>query len=1020
MGRLEDPEFTIKTVVVVTLYPGASAEEVDTRVTEVVGRHIRRVAGVKTTRAISRPGLSMIHVDMKDDFPPDKLSQAWQQLRNKMGELRTELPVEAIAPQVRDDFGDVFGIILALSGDGYSDAELRDRAKELQRELLCVDQVGRVELWGIRQECVEINISRSRMAELSIHPAMVLLALARQNLQTDAGQITLGDENIRLAPGGTFVSIEEIADLIIPNGSLGTLTEGMSSVVATSTGPHSSVAAMLTPSSSTPGNPIRLRDIATITRTYADPPREIMRSNGRAAVAVAIAPVSGGDVITMGKSVYQRAGEVLATFPAGFHLDRVCYQPDNVVRAINVFESNLREAIIIVTIVVMIAMGWRSGILITGSLLIVILATLCILYPMGVVLQRTSLGSFIVALGILVDDAVVVGDMILVNMQRGMERKRACIEGAKHVGHQLLGATIVGALAFFPVYLSRDATGEYCRDLFIVVGVSLMVSWFVAMMQTPVVYYQFVRVRPVGEGERRNDPHSGPVFMAYKHLLEWVLHHKTVAFTLLSGILAASAYGFTHVHKTFFPPAQRAQFVIDYWRSEGSSIHAVSADLARMEQHLLARENVTQVSTFVGAGPPRFYLPYEPEAPCTCYGTIVVNVEKMSDVDDLIVPIEECFKEHFPQGLVRARRFSFGPATPCDVEVRFRGPDHDVLRGLAEQAKEIFRADPKAKDVTDDWRERIPVWTPLYSQMKGVRTMISRSDMNIALRWATLGIPAAIYNENDNLLPILLRGTPSERNDMGNIENIPVWGFARHSVPLAHVISDGKIVWQPSQIHRRNGLATITAGCNPKADLEWTALFESLREKIEAIPLPAGYTLEWGGQREQSVEAEKTLLRQLPIALVFMAVIVVSLFNSLRQPFIILLTFPLLLIGITVGLLVTGLPFGFMALVGAMSLLGMSVRNGVVLMSQIDVELAKGESPYEAVVNASVERMRPVTVAAMTVVVGMIPLLRDPLFNSMAAAIMFGLIFATALTLLVVPALYLIMFRIRTEQEAPP
>ncbi len=1012
MGRLEDPEFTVRTSVVVTLYPGATAEEVDRRVTEVVERNVRRVPGVKTTRAMSRPGLSFIYVDMQDDFPPGQLSATWQDLRNKMSALRLELPVEALTPMVQDDFGDVFGIILALSGDGYSDAELRDRARQLQRELMTVDQVGRIELWGIRQETIEVNISRSRMAELSIHPAMILLALAQHNLQTDAGQVTVDDRTIRLIPGGTFATVEEIGELVIPNGSLDAITQSVSSKAA---GGHLAPfsARFTLPASS--AAPIRLKDIATITRTYSDPPQTIMRSNGQSAVVLAIAPVRGGDVIQMGKHVNNRVDEMLHDFPLGFTVERVCYQPDNVVQAIGVFEGNLREAIIIVTVVVMIAMGLRSGIIITFSLLVVILATLCILYPLGVVLQRTSLGAFIVALGILVDDAVVVGDMILVNMQRGMNRKAACIEGARHVGGQLLGATIVGALAFWPVYLSPDATGEYCRDLFIVVAVSLGVSWFIAMMQTPVVYYDFIHVAPVEPGAKIADPHAGPVFQAYKKSLQWVLHHKTITLTGLICILLASMYGFTHVRKIFFPPAQRAQFMVEYWRPEGDSIHAVTADIAEMERWIATQNGVTGVASFIGSGAPRFYLPYDPEPPSASYGVMIINVSETRDVDRLIEPVDEYLKDAYPGGLVRSRRFSLSPTTPSDIEVRFRGPDHEILHELSEQAKAVFRKHEDAKEIQDDWREPILVWTPEYSQVKGIRTMVSRHDLTLALHWATQGLPAAVFNDGDNLIPITLRGLPGERNDIVNMENVPVWGFSSHSVPLGHVISAGRFNWQPSQIHRRNGVPTITAGCNPVDGVEWNELFAEVRSEIEAMSVPPGYTMSWGGQQEKSLDAQSMLLSRLPITLVFIGIIVVALFNNLKQPLIILLSFPLMLIGITFGLLLTGFAFGFMALVGAMSLLGMSVRNGVVLMSQIDAEMAKGESPFEAIVNASVERMRPVTVAAMTVVVGMIPLLRDPLFNSMAAVIMFGLIVATGLTLYIVPTLYMIFFRVRAD-----
>ncbi len=1013
MGRLEDPEFTIKTAVVVTIYPGATAKNVEDRVTSTVERYIRKVKGVETIRSISRPGLSIIYVDLLTAMPPKQLPHAWQDLRNKMGDVKTELPPETLPPIVQDDFGDVFGVMLALTGDGFSDAELHQRAKELQNHLFCVDQVGRVELWGERKECIEVEMSRARMSELAIHPAMIMYALAGHNLQFDAGEMTLGRQRVRIEPSGEFASVEEIGNLIIPNSLSGNMLRRTTGALAPVIPPQvAGTAQQLLGNDSRAYEPIRLQDIATIRRTYVDPPSKIMRSNGKPAVVLAIAPVAGGDVIKMGELVRERVDQVLKTFPVGYEVDTVCYQPDNVVVSIKAFENNLREAIFIVTLVVLVAMGWRSGLIITSSLLIVMLGTLCILMPMGVVLQRTSLGSFIIALGILVDDAVVVGDMILVNMQRGVPRKQACIDGAHHVGKQLLGATVVGALAFWPIYLSPDMTGEYARDLFIVIAISLMISWFVAMIQTPVAYFMFIPDQPPAS----DGVHGGPVYRTYRRLLNLALHHKTVVLVTMVIAVVISGVMFRHVRKIFFPPAQRTQFLVEYRLPEGASISAVSDDLKRIEQYLAGYEQVTQVSSFIGCGPPRFYLPYEPEIVNSGYGCLLINVREMRDTVDLILPVTEWLTKNFPDR-TQVSQFSLGPSTKNDVEVRFAGPDGQVLRQLSEKTKAIFRDSPIAARPQDDWRERVPTWVPEYSRAKGLQTMISRTEMNLALRWATEGIPSAVYNEGDNLLPILLRGTEQERNSIEQATNIPIWGLGPQSVPLAQVISSNEIEWREAEIQRRNGTPTITVGCNARFGSTWNELFGGVREKIEAMEVPAGYTMEWGGQFEKSNESQTILMGQLPIALVFMGVIVVMLFNSLRQPMIIVLTFPLALIGVTFGLLVTGMPFGFMALVGTMSLLGMIVRNGVVLMDQIDTELAKGDSPYDAIVDASIERMRPVTVAAMTVIVGMMPLLRDPLFNSMAAAIMFGLIFATVLTLFVVPCLYMIFFRIPLPEK---
>ncbi|MDO4584371.1 MAG: efflux RND transporter permease subunit [Planctomycetia bacterium] len=1018
IGRLEDPEFTIKTALVITIYPGANAKEVEENVTDIVERAVRRLKGVDAIRSFSRPGMSVLYVDMVPTMRGQSLDNAWKELRYKLNEVQRDLPPESLPPMVKDDFGEVYGIVLALGAEGFSPGEHFDRAREMQRELSLIDEVGRIELWGVQKECIEVVISRSRMAELAVPPVLVFSALGRQNLSMDAGQMNVAGETIRITPSGKFQSVEEIGDMVIMGTLSGVVTDTLqtSSRHLTSGGMVTGLLHQQTSTTADGGisqspQQIRLKDIATIRRVAIDPPSEICRLNGKPSIAIAISPQPNGNVIRMGERVRQKSQEILERFPVGYTLDVVAYQPDNVNIAIHAFMKNLYEAVIIVTVVVMVAMGWRSGLLITSSLLIVILATMCTLLPMGVVLQRTSLGAFIVALGILVDDAVVVGDLILVRMQRGMERAQACIEGANRASTQLLGATIVGMLAFLPIYLSPDMTGEYCGSLFLVVAISLAISWFVAMLQTPVVYYLFVHIHPE-KGQK--DPHGGPVYRAYRHGLAWTLRNRTVALGIILAALAISMVEFRHVKQIFFPRAQRTQFMVDYWLPQGASIHSVVSDVAEIERYLLQQEGVVNVATFAGGGPPRFYLPYEPQFPNSSYGQLVVNVESITDVDRLLEPTEQWLKTHFPQAQTRTQRFAMGPTTPYEVEARFRGPETEVLRKLSEQAEEVFRHSLLAKNVNHNWRQKIPTLSAEFSQIRGQRAGLTRANMILSLHWATSGVPVASFSDGEKNLPILVRGLPSERDDIANVENIPVWGLLPGNAALGELVSEMPLIWEDGEIHRRDRVPTMTVGADALG-CQWTDLLQSVRPEIEAIPLPTGYSLEWGGQYEQSEKATKAVLGQLPIALIFMAIIVVALFNGLRQPLIIVLTFPLAMIGITFGLLLFDKPFGFMALLGVMSLLGMVVRNGVVLMDQIDEELAKGDSPYQAVLDASVERMRPVVVAAMTVVVGMIPLLRDPLFDSMATAVMFGLIVSTFLTLFVVPILYTILFRIKPE-----
>ena len=1013
LGRLEDPEFSVKTAVVVTLCPGASSEEIEERVTNVVERAAQQIKGLERTRSISKPGISFVFVDLQEKVRADEMPVLWQDLRNKMSTVKTELPIEALPPIVKDDFGDVYGCVFALTADGFSDAELVRKARELQKELLKVDQVRRVELWGLPDERIEVELSRARMAELNVLPAEILLTLQSQNLTADSGALRSDGDKIRVAAKGKFESLEEIENLALSDGARGAVA-AYATEILDDAAPLNALASRLDERRGEGRRQIRLKDVATVRRVSNDEPSQIMRSNGAPAVAIALSPIPNGNVLLMGKEVRAKIDEILARSPVGYQIEAVSYQPNSVQVSIHAFTKNLREAIIIVTFVVMIAMGWKSGLLITSSLLVVILGTFCVLKALGVDLQRTSLGALIVALGILVDDAVVVGDLILVRMQRGVDHKEACVDGARRAAFQLLGATIVGALAFWPIYLSPNMTGEYAGSLFIVVGFSLIISWFVAMLQTPVAYYWFVRTAPQTSGK---DPHGGIVYRAYRHTLEFALRFRYITIVGLLTALVFACVGFQRVPQIFFPRAQRCQFMIDFWEPEGTSITRVSEDLRKVEERLMAQDGVVNVASFIGAGPPRFYLPYEPEIMNSSYAQVVVNVDSLDRINELVQPTEDWILANCPEAEARVQRFAMGPTTKSEVEARVSGPDKTVLRELANEIKSIFASEPTAKFVRDDWRQDVPTWTPQYSQAKGRQAMISRAETLFALRWASKGIACSYFPDGEELLPIILRAAPEDRDNSEFLRDVPVWGKNLRSVPLSLVSDNVGVRWEPGIIARRNQTPTITVGADPK-DGSWSELYKTLKPKLDAIELPPGYAIEWGGQYERSQDATKALLAETPIALILMALIVVALFNGLRQPLIIVLTFPLAMIGVTVGMLVMNKPFGFMALIGAMSLLGMMVRNGVVLMDQIDEELAKGESKYDAIVDASVERMRPVTVAAMTVIVGMTPLLRDPLFDSMATVIMFGLIFSTALTLYVAPILYSIFFRVPTSRKS--
>lgn len=996
LGKLEDPEFTIKTALVVTQYPGASPAEVEQQVTEVIERAVQQLGGLDHVRSISKAGLSLIHVDIRESYREDKLPQTWDELRRKVHDIRDKLPQDAKTPEVRDDFGDVYGVVLALTGDGFSYAELKEYADLLQRELLLVKDVARVETWGVQRECVNVEISRARLAELGIHPQQIIETLQRQNQVLDAGAVDLQGERIRVAPSGTFESVEEIGNLVIRSGS------PVESAIRAALPPQ------LTGYGSTSPELVLLRDVATITRGYLDPPYEMMRFNGRPAIGLAISTVANGNVLTMGDAIQKRLNELIGQFPIGIEVGTVCYQADNVREAVNGFVLNLIESVVIVVGVLLVTMGLQSGLLIGSSLIFSILGTLIVLLLMGVDLQRTSLGAFIIAMGMLVDNAIVVTEGALIRLQRGEDRTKAAVQPAIDTAWPLLGATLVAILAFLPIYLSKDNTGEYCESLFIVVAISLGLSWILAMTQTPVFSYLFLHVKQEKQG---TDPYAGWPYRLYRRLLETTLHHRVATLLVMAALLAASVVGFRYVDRIFFPNATRNQFMVDYWLPEGSRIQMVSEDLRRVEAYLLQQPGVVSAATFIGGGPPRFYLPYEPELPNSSYGQIVVNVKTAADIDKLVGPVETYLKANFPQAEPRVRRFALGPTTPFEIEARFSGPDPQVLHALAEEAKRILREDPNAKDVRDDWRQQVKTLVPVYSQPRARRGQASRAEMALSLRRATSGLPVGLYRENDELLPIFVRAPENERGDVDNLPQTPVWGQSLSSVPLEQLVRQIEVRWEDPIIHRRDRRPTLTVQCDPHGILG-DDLFKRIRPRIEAIPRPAGYHLQWGGQHEKSMEAQGMVFSRLPIALLLMALIVVALFNAFRQPLIILLVLPLSMVGITAGLLLTRSPFGFLALLGALSLFGMLIKNAVVLLDQIDAEIRDGKDPYLAVVESSVSRMRPVMMASLTTVVGMFPLIWDTLFNTMAITIMSGLTFATVLTLFIVPVLYAIFFRI--------
>ncbi len=977
LGRLEDPEFTIKNAQIFTNYSGATAMEVAEEVTDEIETAVQQLGQLELVTSISEPGRSTVLVEMKDKYDKHSLPQVWDELRRKVNDAQGNLPPGAGPSLVYDDFGDVFGVFYAVYGDGYSYAELKDHVDMLRRELLLCEDVGKITIYGSRPEVVYVEVSRARLARLGISPTMIHQTLSGQNLVQQAGKVEVGSKYIRIQPSGEFTSIEDIGNLLILQGD-------------------------------TSPTKMYLKDVATIRRGYVDPPDAIMRHNGRPAIGLGISTVLGGNVITMGDSLKQRLQELRAETPIGVEIGVIAHQADSVNTAVNGFIISLAEALAIVIAVLMLAMGLRSGVLIGFILLLTVLATFIVMRMQGIMLERISLGALILALGMLVDNAIVVVEGILVNLQRGMNRVKAASQTVQHTIWPLLGATVVAVLAFAAIGVSQDATGEYCRSLFQVILISLMMSWVLAITVTPLFGVMFLRDAATSGG----DPYGGIFFRAYRTFVMFCMRARWGTVVVLLALLVLSIGGFGFVKQSFFPDSTRPQFMVHYWLPQGTHISRTEADLERIESHVRSLDGVTDASTFVGRGALRFLLTYSPEDANSAYGMLLVSVDDYKKIAELLPEVQAYLDGGYPDAQAFARRFMLGPGNAQKIQARFRGPDPDVLHRLAAEARSVMLAEPGATDVMDDWRQRVPLIRPLVAETQARNAGITRTEIAQALQTAFEGTQIGVYRERDKLLPIVARSPEGERGDVENLHGVRVWSpAARQSIPIRQVVRGFESRSEDSVVCRRDRLPTLTVKCDPKSGPA-SVLFGRLRPKIEALELPPGYSLEWGGEYEDSRDSQAALAGNMPIVALLMVLVVIALFNSIRQPLIIFLTVPLAIIGVTAGLLLTNQPFGFMAILGFLSLSGMMIKNAIVLIDEINLQTRGGKEPFMAVVDSGVSRLRPVSMAALTTVLGMIPLLTDAFFVAMAVTIMFGLAFATVLSLVVVPVLYVCFFRV--------
>ncbi|MEL6178494.1 MAG: efflux RND transporter permease subunit, partial [Myxococcota bacterium] len=822
-----------------------------------------------------------------------------------------------------------------------------------------------------------IEMSRTQMAELGITPQTIAQTLQHQGAASHAGHVRIDGQHIRVSPSGAFDSVEAIG---------ATLIRGHSSSLT------------------------RLADQATLTRGVVETPSSVVLYNGRPAIGVGVSTISGGNVVTTGQAVQARLQLLEPTLPLGVELNVISYQPDTVSSAVEGFLINLAEAVAIVVGLLLLFMGLRSGLIIGAGLLLTILGTFIFMDMFDITLQRISLGALVIALGMLVDNAIVVTEGILVRIQRGVPRLRAASESVQETMWPLLGATLIAILAFAAISLSSDSVGEFLSSLFQVIAISLLLSWVLAITVVPLFAIVFLDSPKPGAEEA--DPYNNRFFALYRTLLKGLIHYRWLTLGAVGAALVVAVVAFGSVKQNFFPESSRPQFFVNVWNPEGTHIRDTERDMAALSKAVMEMDGVESVTAFVGQGGLRFILTYEGEMPNSAYGQLLVTVDDYNQIDVLRARVEEHIRAHHPKAQPITRRFALGPGGGAKIEARFQGPDPNVLRDLSAQAQAIMRAEPDARDVRDDWRSRVPVVRPRFAEAQARRAGVSRKDLSDVLALSTTGVTAGLYREGDRLLPVILRLPEAERTGVDQLEDAQVWSrVSGRALSVQQVLAGVDTVYEDSIIRRRNRRRTITAQSEPRVGVA-SAVFAKLRPKIEAIELPAGYTLEWGGEHESSSDANAMLVANVPLCFALMLIIVIGLFNAIRPPLIVFLTLPLAITGVTAGLLLFDQPFGFVATLGFLSLSGMLIKNAIVLLEQIQIHLREDMEPFTAVVEAGVTRVRPVALAAFTTVLGMIPLAFDVFFGAMAVTIMAGLTVATLLTLLVVPVLYATFYRI--------
>ncbi|TBT31332.1 multidrug efflux RND transporter permease subunit VmeV [Vibrio parahaemolyticus] len=984
LGRLEDPAFTIKDAMIVATYPGATSKEVEEELTYPLEKEIRKLPYIDRITSTSSNGMSQIMVSMKMDYGPDELPQIWDEMRRKINDLQPTLPQGVQSLQIIDDFGDVYGVMLMLTGDDYDYVELKRYADHLRREIELVDGVGKVDIAGDQQEMLFVEISLDRLASLNLDMNVVSGLLNQQNNVVSAGEVMVNGESLVIRPSGTLNTVQALENLIIHGRDTGNL--------------------------------IRLKDVATITRSIQEKPGNMILFNGKKAINIGISFASGVNVVEVGERLNAELSSLESIKPAGLDMSYFYNQAQEVDDSVKAFVISLAEAVAIVIIVLLFTMGLRSGVIIGVVLLLTVFGTFILMNYNNIELHRISLGALIIALGMLVDNAIVVVEGILVGLKKGRTKVQAAVDIVKQTQWPLLGATVIAITAFAPIGLSQDATGEFMGSLFWVLCFSLFLSWVTAITLTPFLADLLLKEEEKDTNGEDEDPYKGWLFVVFGALLKFSLRFRWMTVAAMVALLVGAVIAFGNVKQQFFPPSNTPMFYVDMWMPEGTDIRQTIKQAEKVESYIRQQDDIDFVSVSIGQGLQRFALTYQPEKSYEAYAQFQVRTTDRDNMFKLLHKLDDNLAKTFDEPTFQFKLMEFGPSPASKIEARITGPDPKVLRELAVQLEDILHTEPGARNIRHDWRERTKELVPVFNESKARRLGISKEDLSSTLQMAFGGSTFGVLRDGTHTLPIMMRLPEAERVDFESLQNVKIWSPSLQTyIPVDQIIDGVELDWSEPLIQRRDRKRTLTvlADHDVLSDDTAASLFARVQPKVMALHIPEGYEITWGGEYESSKDAQEGLFGSLPMGYLLMFIITILLFNSIKKPLVIWFTVPLSIIGVAFGLLTTNMPFSFTAFLGLLSLSGMILKNGIVLLDQINLELESGKDPYLAIVDSAISRVRPVSMAALTTILGMIPLVFDAFFGSMAITIMAGLGFATVLTLIVVPVMFAILFRIK-------